>query len=83
MLTLLNEQLFNLELQAGDLRLELGSLVRGDGHGNDGPGDATGTTECRLGRDEHVRDILVLAEKGQVEKDLDGFRVGGLGERVA
>ena len=42
---------------------------------NDGSADTTGSPERLLGPDEHVGDVLVLAQQRDVEQDLQGFRV--------
>lgn len=75
--TKLDEEALDLLLDAGDLGLELGALVDGDGAGHDGTGHAACTTQCLLGSDEHVRHVLVLAQQRQMEQDLQGLSVGG------
>jgi hypothetical protein len=58
-----------------NLALELASLGGGDRGGNDGPRDTASTAEGGLGGDEDVGDVLVLAEEGEVEQDLNGLGV--------
>ena len=61
--TILNQELFDFQLQVLDLDLELGTFVGGYGAGDDGPGDTAGATQRRLGGQEHVRHILILAQQ--------------------
>ena len=44
---------------------------------NDRSADTTSSTERLLGPDEHVGDVLVLAEQGDVQQDLERLAVGG------
>ncbi|KAI3486741.1 hypothetical protein L1887_49691 [Cichorium endivia] len=81
--TALDEEAFDGELDGLDLALELAGLVGGDGGGDDGAGDAAGPAEGGLGGDKDVGDVLVLAEEGQVEDDLDGLDVGGHHDELA
>lgn len=66
----------DLVLECADLAHQVGSLIGGDRRGNDGTGDTAGTAECHLGGDVNVRNVLVLAEKGKVEKDGEWAGVG-------
>lgn len=59
-----------------NLALDLPGLTADDGASNDGPRDTASASDGRLGGEEDVRDVLVLAEEGQVEEDLDGLSVG-------
>ena len=72
----LDEEALDGVLEVIDLGLELAALVRGNGGSNDRARDTTGATKGDLGGDEDVGDVLVLAEEGQVEDDLDGLGVG-------
>lgn len=47
-----------------------------DGASNDVAGDVAGAAELSLRVNEDVRAVLVLAEEGKVEDDLDGGGVG-------
>lgn len=71
----LDEQLFNLVLDRRNLAVELAELVGGDARGDDRAGDAARTAEGGLGRQEDVRDVLVLAQERQVEENLDRLGV--------
>ncbi|KAG5457223.1 MAG: hypothetical protein BJ554DRAFT_2820 [Olpidium bornovanus] len=71
----LDQQSFDLLLDVLDLRLQVGRLVRCHGRGYNRPRHATCTTESRFGWNEDVCDIFVLAEKRQVQKDLQRLRV--------
>lgn len=73
----LNEKLLDLDLHAVDCALKLRSFVGGDGAGDDWTRNAAGTAEGDLAGNEDVRDVLVLAEEGQMEENLDRFGVGG------
>lgn len=77
----LDEELLNLQLDGEDLGVELASLVGRNGAGNDGAGDTASATESSLRGEEDVRDVLVLAKEGKVEKDLWGEGAGGEGKR--
>merc|ERR1712183_195359 len=71
----LKQQLFNLLLDGLNLRLDLRALILGDTGSNDRSADTTSSAERLLGPDEHVGDVLVLAEQRDVEQDLQGLRV--------
>ena len=73
----LNQQVLDLNLHLVDGTLQLTGLVGGDARGDDGTGDSAGAAEGDLGGDEDVGDVLVFAEEGQVEEDLEGLGVGG------
>jgi len=60
-----------------DLRPQFPSFIGSDRSGNDGPRNTTSATESGLGGNENVRNVLVLAEEGQVEENFDGFGIGG------
>lgn len=65
--TFLNQQLFNSELEAVDLGLELTALVGGDAGSNHGASHAAGTAKGGLGRDKDVGHVL-RENKQQVER---------------
>lgn len=50
----LDHQSLDLVLESADLAHEVGSLVCGDGSGDDGAGDTAGATESHLGRNVDV-----------------------------
>lgn len=72
----LDEQALDLVLKLVDLFLDLRAVVRGHASGDDRAGNTAGTAESDLGGDEHVRNVLVLAEQRQVKDDLDRLSVG-------
>mmetsp|Transcript_21544 Transcript_21544/g.48030 ORF Transcript_21544/g.48030 Transcript_21544/m.48030 type:complete len:202 (-) Transcript_21544:14-619(-) len=72
-----DEDHLDLVLQVLDLGVQLGTLLRRDGAGDDGARDAAGAAEGGLGLHKDVRHVLVLAHKRQVEQNLQGLRVGG------
>ena len=74
---LLDEKLLDLDLHAVDGALKLRSFVGGDGAGDDWTRNAAGTAEGDLAGNEDVRDVLVLAEEGQMEENFDRFGIGG------
>lgn len=53
-----NQQLFDGELKGVNLVLKLTSFVGSDAGSDHWPGDTAGTAQSRLGRDEHIGDIL-------------------------
>ena len=59
----------DLVLEGADLAHKVRSLVGGDGAGDDGAGDTAGTAKSHLGGNVDIGNVLVLAEKGQVEED--------------
>lgn len=73
----LDQQLFNLLLNGGDLRLQLGALVGGDTASDDWARDAACTAESLLRANEYVWDVLVLAQQWQVQQDLQWLSIGG------
>lgn len=71
------------KLNGLDLALELTCLVGSDRGGDNRARDTTGPAEGGLAGNEDVRDVLVLAKKGQVENDLDGLDVSGHDDELA
>merc|ERR1719382_1524332 len=71
----LKQQLLNLLLDGLNLRLDLRALILSDTGSNDRSAHTTSSSERLLGSDEHVGDVLVLAEERDVEQDLQGLRV--------
>eukprot|EP00732_Lithocolla_globosa_P005474 Lithocolla_globosa_v1_NODE_5683_length_1201_cov_757.212914.p1 type:complete len:154 gc:universal NODE_5683_length_1201_cov_757.212914:1077-616(-) len=69
----LDKQSFDGIADCLDLGLQLRTVIGGDGAGNDRPGDTAGATKGLLGRHKHVRNVLILAQQRQVEKDLQWF----------
>lgn len=58
-----------------DLGFKLGSLVGGDGNGNDSTGNTTRTAQSSLGGNKDVGNILIFAQKWQVQQDFEGLSV--------
>jgi hypothetical protein len=79
----LDLEALDLVLEGADLAHEVGSLVGRDASSDDGPGDTASTTESHLGGDVDVGDVLVLAEKRQVEEDGERGGVGGEDDQLA
>lgn len=65
----LDHQALDLGLNGADLVGELTGIVGGDRHSDDGTADTAGTAKGHLGGNVDVGDVLVLAQKGQVEND--------------
>lgn len=71
------------KLNGLNLALELPSLV-GDHRARDNRArNTTGTTKSSLAGNKDVRNVLVLAEQGKVEDDLDGLNVSGHDDELA
>lgn len=49
---------------------------------NDRPGDTTSSTQGLLGPNEHVGNILILAQQRDVEQNLQGLAVGGQNDKL-
>ncbi len=73
---ILNQQSLDFVLDGLDLRLEFRAFVGGHRARNNWAGDAAGTAERLLRRDKDVRDVLVFAEQGEMQQNLEGLRVG-------
>lgn len=73
----LDGQSLDLVLQSPDLAHQVGSLVAGDGSGDNGAGDTAGTAEGDLGGNVDVGRVLVLSQEGDVQKNGQGRGVGG------
>jgi hypothetical protein len=71
----LDHQSLNLVFDGPDLSHEITGLVGGDAGRNHRTRDTGCTAQSELAGDENIRDILVLAEKGDVQKDSQGVRV--------
>ncbi len=83
LLLLSHQELLDLLLDGGDLGLDLGALVLGDGGGDDRPGHPAGPAQRLLASNKDVGHVLVLAEQGDVEEDLQGLGVGGQDHKLA
>ena len=66
-----------------DLTIELSSLICRHASGNDGSRDSTSPTKGSLGGDKDVWDVLVFAEKWEMEDDLDRLDVGCHDDKLA
>mmetsp|Transcript_21719 Transcript_21719/g.53544 ORF Transcript_21719/g.53544 Transcript_21719/m.53544 type:complete len:240 (+) Transcript_21719:200-919(+) len=73
----LDEELLDLVLEGLDLPLELRALVGRHRGGDNGARHTARAAERLLGGHEHVGHVLVLAQEGKVQQDLERFRVGG------
>lgn len=61
-----DDQLLDLVLDAVDLGLQIGAIADSDTDGNDGPRDAARTPQRLFRVNEHVGNVLVLAQQWQV-----------------
>lgn len=73
----LDHKSLDLVLESTDLAHKVGSLVSGDGSSNNSAANTTSTAQSHLGRNVNVRDVLVFAEKRDVEQDGERGGVGG------
>ena len=71
-----DKKLLDAVLHGLDLALQVAAVAGSHGAADDGPGHAAGAAEGDLRGNEHVRHVLVLAEKGEVEKNLQRLRIG-------
>jgi len=62
-------------LDGGNLRFDLRAFVLGDAGSDDWPADPACPAQGLLGPDEHVGHVLVLAQEGDVEQNLQRFTV--------
>ena len=76
-LVYLNEEAFDVTLELVDGVLDGRSIVFEDGESDDVAGDTSGAAKGGLGGDEDVGNVLVFAEEGEVEENLDGVGVAG------
>jgi len=74
---ILKKELLDVLLDGEDLWLDLASLVLGHARRDHGTGDATSPAKSLLGANEDVGNVLVLAEQGDVQQDLERLAVGG------
>lgn len=79
----LDLEALDLILEGADLSHEIGSFVGRDAGSDNGPGDTTSAAESHLGWDVDVRDVLVLAKEGQVQKDGERGGVGREDDQLA
>ena len=63
--------------------VELTLAVGLDSAGNHGAGDSAGVSESNLAGDEDVVDVLLLANKRQVQQDLEGLSISGQNDEVS
>ena len=78
----LQEKFLNLLLDGGDLRFDLRTLILGHTGSNYRPGDTTNSTQGLLGPNEHVGNVLILAQQRDVEQNLQGLAVGGQNDEL-
>jgi len=69
------KQLLNLLLDGGNLRLDLRTLVLGHASRDDRPANPACSAQSLLGPDEHVGHVLILAQQGDVEENLQRLTV--------
>lgn len=78
-----HKQSLNGHLNRLDLWLELRPLFYSDWGSDNGARHPTGPAQGLLGADEHVGDVLVLAEQRQVEDDLQWFRISSHHDKLS
>ena len=66
------KQFFNILFQRLNLRFQLWPFIDCDAGTDHWPSDTTGPTECLFAAHEHVRNVLVFAQQGQVHENLNG-----------
>ena len=71
------------KLDGLDLALKLPSLVGCDRARDDRARNTTGPTKSSLAGNKDIRNVLVLAEQGKVEDNLDGLDVGSHDNELA
>lgn len=71
----LNQQLLNILLDSCDLRLELRSFVDCHRASDDWSRNTASTSESLLGANEDIWNVLVLAEKWQMQQNLQRFGI--------
>jgi len=69
------EQLLDLLLDGDDLGLDLRTLILSHAGSNDWPADPTSSAQGLFGPDEHVGHVLILAQEGDVEQNLQRLTV--------
>jgi len=75
--SILDHQTLNLVLQVADGGSQVRSLVGGDAAGDHSTRDTGSTTESNLAGNVDIRNVLVLAQQGQVQNDRQRSGVGG------
>ncbi len=60
----------------------MGSIVGGDTGSDDRAGNTTGSSEGNLGGDEHIGNVLIFTEQGQVKEDLEGLGIGSHDDKL-
>lgn len=73
----LDSKSLDLVLESTDLAHQVGSLVGGDGSGDDGAGNTASTAKSDLGGDVNVRCVLVLGQERDVQENGQRGGVGG------
>ncbi|GIX61229.1 universal stress protein [Babesia caballi] len=71
-----NQKALNVVLRLDDLLVQGRALATDDGARDHRPRYSAGAPERNLALYENVGDVLVLADKGKVEDDLEGLGIG-------
>jgi hypothetical protein len=79
---ILNSEALDLVAHGSDLAGELTGIVAGDASSNDGAANTTGTAEVHLAADVDVGNVLVLAEKREVEENGERLSVGSEDDKL-
>ena len=79
----LDLETLDLVLEGADLAHEVRGFVCRDASSDNGPGDTASAAKSHLGGDVDVGNVLVLAEKGQVEEDSERGGVGREDDQLA
>ena len=71
-LACLYQEPLNLAFHLLNLTLQLAALICRNTAGNHLTRDTTGASKSDLGRDKHIRDVLIFAEEGKVQQNFKG-----------
>jgi hypothetical protein len=71
----LNKKLIDLVADSVDLALKLVLLSSENGAGDDRARDTTGTTQSSTRGNEDIRNVLILADEGKMEKDSERISI--------
>jgi hypothetical protein len=81
-LGILDGEALDLVAHGSDLAGKLAGVVAGDTCSNDSTADTTGTAEVHLAADVNVGNVLVLAEKREVEENGKRLSVGSEDDKL-